>query len=57
MFRSIARITTRHRRIVLVAWTAFFVVGMTVGGGVFGALRDGGGDSSAESLIANITKR
>jgi RND superfamily putative drug exporter len=51
MFRSIARITTRHRRIVLVAWTAFFVVGMTVGGGVFGALRDGGGDSSAESVV------
>src|SRR5690348_13179310 len=51
MLTSVARLTTRHRRLVLSAWTMFFVIGMSVGGSVFGALRDPGGDSHAESVV------
>ena len=51
MFQTIARLTTARRRLVLAAWAALFVVGMTVGSTVFGHLKDGNGGSSAESVV------
>ena len=38
----------RRRRIVLAAWAVVFVLGIGVGGQVFGRLADTNGSSSAE---------
>ena len=51
MLTAVAHITTARRRIVLAAWAVLFVVGMTVGGTVFGHLKDSNGSSSAESVV------
>ena len=50
MFAAIGRFTTRHRRLLLFGWLIFFVVGIVVGAGVFGKLKDTGGNSDADSV-------
>jgi putative drug exporter of the RND superfamily len=47
---AISRLVTTRRRMVLALWAVLFVVGMTVGSGVFGQLRDSNGSSDAESV-------
>src|SRR3954454_5344148 len=49
-FTRIGEFCTGHRRAVLVGWLLLFVVGIVVGGQVFGHLKDSNGSSSAESV-------
>ena len=46
----LGRAVVAHRRAVLVAWLVLVVVGLTVGGQVFGRMTDVGGSSAAESV-------
>jgi RND superfamily putative drug exporter len=50
MYAKLGRLCFEHRRAVLIAWLILFVVGIGVGGGVFGKLEDSNGGSSAESV-------
>ncbi|MDT4945934.1 MAG: putative drug exporter of the superfamily [Pseudonocardiales bacterium] len=50
VFTRIGEFCTRHRRALLVGWLVFFVVGIVVGGQVFGHLKDSNGSSSSESV-------
>src|SRR3954469_2532440 len=49
-FTRIGEFCTRHHRALLVGWLLFFVVGIAVGGQVFGHLKDSNGSSSSESV-------
>src|SRR3954451_1976427 len=49
-FTRIGEFCTGHRRALLVGWLLLFVVGIVVGGQVFGHLKDSNGSSSAESV-------
>src|SRR3954469_17632042 len=49
-FTRIGEFCIRHRRVLLVGWLLFFVVGIVVGGQVFGHLKDSNGSSSSESV-------
>src|SRR3954447_8628608 len=50
MYARLGRACFEHRRAVLLSWLAVFVVGIVVGGGVFGRLKDSNGGSSTESV-------
>src|SRR3954451_7615803 len=50
MYANLGRFCFQHRRTVLVSWLAVFVVGMVVGSGVFGRLKDSNGGSGTESV-------
>lgn len=50
MFAGIGRFCIRRRRLVLVASLVLFVVGIGVGGQVFGHLRESNGSAGAESV-------
>lgn len=50
MYARIGRFCFRHRRSILVAWAALFVVGIIIGGQVFQKLKESNGGSSAESV-------
>jgi RND superfamily putative drug exporter len=50
VFTGIGEFCTRHRRALLVGWLLFFVVGIVVGGQVFGHLKDSNGSNSSESV-------
>ena len=50
MYAKLGRLCFQHRRAVLIGWVILFVVGIGIGGGVFGKLKDSNGGSSAESV-------
>src|SRR3954462_14380921 len=50
VFTRIGEFCTRHRRVLLVGWLLFFVVGIVVGSQVFGNLKDSNGSNSSESV-------
>jgi RND superfamily putative drug exporter len=50
MYAKLGRLCFNHRRAVLIAWLILFVVGIGVGSGVFGKLKDSNGGASAESV-------
>jgi RND superfamily putative drug exporter len=49
-FTRIGEFCIRHRRALVVGWLFFFIVGVVVGGQVFGHLKDSNGSSSSESV-------
>src|SRR3954468_5181679 len=49
-FTRIGEFCLRHCRTLLVGWVLFFVVGIVVGGQVFGHLKDSNGSDSSESV-------
>src|SRR3954449_2131336 len=49
-FTRIGEFCLRHCRTLLVGWVLFFVVGIVVGGQVFGHLKESNGSSSSESV-------
>src|SRR5690349_472938 len=50
MLGAIGRFVYRRRRLVLLGWGILFVVGIAVGGTVFGHLKDSNGAGSSESV-------
>ena len=50
MFGAVGRWSCRHRRGVMAAWAVLFVIGIAVGGQVFGHLKDSNGGSRTESV-------
>src|SRR3954465_3759466 len=50
MYARLGRACFEHRRAVLLSWLAVFLVGIVVGGGVFGRLKDSNGGSSTGSV-------
>jgi RND superfamily putative drug exporter len=50
VYARLGRACFEHRRAVLLSWLAVFVVGIVVGGGVFGRLKDSNGGSGTESV-------
>jgi RND superfamily putative drug exporter len=50
VFGALGRFCFRHRRAVLIGWALLFVVGIAVGGMVFGRLKDANGGASTESI-------
>ncbi len=50
MLGSLGRFVYRRRRLVLLGWGILFVVGIAVGGSVFGHLKDSNGAGSSESV-------
>jgi RND superfamily putative drug exporter len=50
MLGALGRFGYRRRRLVLLAWAILFVVGVTVGGSVFGHLKDSNGATSSQSV-------
>lgn len=52
MLEALGRFCHRRRRLVMAAWAVLFVLGLTVGGQVFGRLHAPGGSGSAESVQA-----
>ena len=50
MLGALGRFVYRRRRLVLLGWGILFVVGIAVGGTVFGHLKDSNGAGSSESV-------
>jgi RND superfamily putative drug exporter len=50
MLAVLGHFVYRRRRPVLLAWAILFAVGIVIGGGVFGHLKDSNGSSSSESV-------
>jgi RND superfamily putative drug exporter len=50
MLATIGRVTTRHRRAILLGWLALLVAGIVIGAGVFDKLKESNGNSNAESF-------
>jgi RND superfamily putative drug exporter len=50
MLGALGRFVYRRRRLVLLGWGILFVVGIAVGGSVFGHLKDSNGAGSSESV-------
>jgi putative drug exporter of the RND superfamily len=50
MFEAVGRFVYRRRRLVLLAWTVLFAVGIVVGSRVFSHLKDSNGGSSSSSV-------
>jgi RND superfamily putative drug exporter len=52
MLEALGRFCRRRRRLVMLGWAALFLLGLTVGGQVFGRLQPPGGAGSVESVQA-----